>query len=147
MLRTADALKEDITDTNIIHGLLMRSLFILYLEDKGAAKEAGLYREIRKDAESYFDILDDVDATYKLFAKLQDHFNGSVFPIIENEQSKVKKEHLEKIKKCFIDGDISGQPKLFENWRIFKFDFIQIELLSEVYEKKKKDNSILHILW
>lgn len=134
LLRTADALKEDITDTNIIHGLLMRSLFILYLEDKGAAKEAGLYREIRKDAESYFDILDDVDATYKLFAKLQDHFNGSVFPIIENEQSKVKKEHLEKIKKCFIDGDISGQPKLFENWRIFKFDFIQIELLSEVYE-------------
>lgn len=134
LLRTADALKKDITDTNIIHGLLMRSLFILYLEDKGAAKEAGLYKEIKKNAESYFDILDDVDATYKLFAKLQDHFNGNVFPIIEDEQSKVKKEHLEKIKKCFIDGDISGQPKLFENWRIFKFDFIQIELLSEVYE-------------
>lgn len=134
LLRTADALKKDIKDINIIHGLLMRSLFILYLEDKGAAKEAGLYKEIKKDAESYFDILDDVDATYKLFAKLQDHFNGNVFPVIENEQLKVKKEHLEKIKNCFIDGDISGQPKLFENWRIFKFDFIQIELLSEVYE-------------
>lgn len=134
LLRTADALKKDIKDTNIIHGLLMRSLFILYLEDKGAAKEAGLYKEIKKDAESYFDILNDVDATYKLFARLQDHFNGNVFPIIEDEQLKVKKEHLEKIKNCFIDGDISGQPKLFESWRIFKFDFIQIELLSEVYE-------------
>jgi type I restriction-modification system, M subunit, putative len=134
LLKTADALKKEIKDTNIIHGLLMRSLFILYLEDKGAAKEAGLYKEIKKDAESYFDILDDVDATYKLFAKLQDHFNGNVFPIIENEQLIVKKEHLEKIKNCFIDGDISGQPKLFESWRIFKFDFIQIELLSEVYE-------------
>lgn len=134
LLRTADALKKDIKDINIIHGLLMRSLFILYLEDKGAAKEAGLYKEIKKDAKSYFDILDDVDATYKLFVKLQDHFNGNVFPIIKDEQSKVKKEHLEKIKYCFIDGDISGQPKLFESWRIFKFDFIQIELLSEVYE-------------
>lgn len=134
LLKTADALKKDITDINIIHGLLMRSLFILYLEDKGAAKEAGLYKEIKKDAESYFDILDDVDATYQLFARLQEHFNGNVFPIVEGEQLKVKKEHLEKIKNCFIDGDISGQPKLFESWRIFKFDFIQIELLSEVYE-------------
>ncbi|MBF0577165.1 class I SAM-dependent DNA methyltransferase [Dysgonomonas sp. GY617] len=134
LLKTADALKKDITDTNIIHGLLMRSLFILYLEDKGAAQEAGLYKEIKKDAESYFDILDDVGATYQLFAKLQEHFNGNVFPIIEGEQLKVKKEHLEKIKNCFIDGDISEQPKLFESWRIFKFDFIQIELLSEVYE-------------
>lgn len=134
LLKTVDVLRKDIADTNIIHSLLMRSLFILYLEDKGAAKEAGLYKEIKEDAESYFDILDDVDATYQLFTRLQEHFNGNVFPIIEGEQSKVNKEHLEKIKNCFIDGDISGQPKLFENWRIFKFDFIQIELLSEVYE-------------
>ncbi|MDR0332413.1 MAG: SAM-dependent methyltransferase [Dysgonamonadaceae bacterium] len=134
LLNTAAVLKKDISDPKIIHGLLMRSLFILYLEDKGAAKEAGLYEEIKTGADSYFDILEDREATYRLFAKLQEHFNGNVFPVIDNEQSVVKDEHLNKIKQCFIDGDISGQPKLFDDWRIFKFDFIQIELLSEVYE-------------
>ncbi len=134
LLATSNALKKDILDINIIHGLLMRSLFILYLEDKGAAEEAGLYTKIKKGAKSYFDILDDVDATYRLFIELQEHFNGNVFPIIENEQNFVNKDHLSLIKRCFIDGDISGQPKFFDDWRIFKFDFIQIELLSEVYE-------------
>ena len=135
LLNTAEVLKKDISNPKIIHGLLMRSLFILYLEDKGAAKEAGLYEEIKAGAESYFDILENKDATYRLFAKLQEHFNGNVFPVIDGEQIVVKEEHLTKIKHCFIDGDISGQPKLFDDdWRVFKFDFIQIELLSEVYE-------------
>ena len=134
LLNTAEVLKKDISDPKIIHGLLMRSLFILYLEDKGAAKEAGLYKEIKTNAESYFDILEDKNATYQLFAKLQEHFNGNVFPVIEGEQLIVEEKHLKKIKNCFIDGDISEQPKLFDDWRIFKFDFIQIELLSEVYE-------------
>jgi hypothetical protein len=134
LLKTAKELSKDISDKETVHGLLMRSLFILYLEDKGAAKEAGLYRQIKQDANSYFDILEDVDATYKLFDALHEHFNGNVFPITEGEQECVTAEHLQIIKNCFIDGDVSGNPKLFENWRVFDFSFIQIELLSEVYE-------------
>ena len=133
LVDTAELLNKDIKNKEIIHGLLMRSLFILYLEDKGAAQEAGLYEKIKKGAKNYFDILEDVDATYRLFAELDEHFNGNVFPVIENEQQIVTEKHLRKIKACFTDGDISDNPKLFE-WRIFNFNFIQIELLSEVYE-------------
>ncbi|MDR0605986.1 MAG: SAM-dependent methyltransferase [Bacteroidales bacterium] len=145
LMETAKILGADIKNKDIIHGLLMRSLFILYLEDKGAAKEAGLYKKIMPKANSYFDILDDVDATYKLFDKLHEHFNGNVFPVIDGEQKTVTQEHLQKIKHCFIDGDLSGNPKLFDDWKIFDFSFIQIELLSEVYEnflgelKEKKE--------
>jgi hypothetical protein len=131
---TAKILGNDINNKEIIHGLLMRSLFILYLEDKGAAKEAGLYNQIKQDANSYLDILEDVDATYMLFDALHEHFNGNVFPVIAGEQKLVTAEHLQKIKTCFIDGDVSGNPKLFDNWKVFDFSFIQIELLSEVYE-------------
>ncbi|MDR0687511.1 MAG: SAM-dependent methyltransferase, partial [Prevotellaceae bacterium] len=131
---TAKMLSNDIKDKNIIHGLLMRSLFILYLEDKGAAEEAGLYSRINQNANSYFDILEDVDATYKLFDVLHEHFNGNVFPVIAGEQKVVTAGHLQKIKNCFIDGDIAGNSKLFESWRVFDFSFVQIELLSEVYE-------------
>ncbi|MDR2814962.1 MAG: SAM-dependent methyltransferase [Prevotellaceae bacterium] len=132
--KTAQILGNDIKDKEIIHGLLMRSLFILYLEDKGAAKEAGLYSRIKPDASSYFDILGNVDATYKLFDTLHEHFYGNVFPVIAGEQKLVTVAHLQKIKNCFIDGDLSGNPKLFDNWKVFDFSFIQIELLSEVYE-------------
>jgi type I restriction-modification system DNA methylase subunit len=133
LVNTAKLLSADIKNKEIIHGLLMRSLFILYLEDKGAAKEAGLYDSIKNGAESYFDILEDIDATYLLFNELHNHFNGNIFPVIENEKKIVTQEHLRKIRACFTDGDISGNPKLFE-WKVFNFNFIQIELLSEVYD-------------
>ncbi|MDR1180367.1 MAG: SAM-dependent methyltransferase [Bacteroidales bacterium] len=134
LMKTAKALNKDIKNIDIVHGLLMRSLFILYLEDKGAAKETGFYRQIKPDACSYFDILEDKDAAYKLFDVLYEHFNGNVFPVMEGEWELVTLEHLQTIKKCFIDGDILMDPKLFANWRIFDFSFIQIEVLSEVYE-------------
>jgi hypothetical protein len=132
--KTAIELKSDIPQQNIIHALLMRSLFILFLEDKGAANEAGLYEKILPGASSYFEILDDINATYQLFNEVQIHFNGNVFPIIEGEAELVKPEHLRLIKKCFTDGDLSNQPKLFRDWKLFNFKIIQIELLSEIYE-------------
>jgi type I restriction-modification system DNA methylase subunit len=126
--------KQGIDDKDIIHALLMRSLFILFLEDKGAAAEAGLYEHIKKGARSYFDILEDPEATYQLFEEVQVHFNGNILPVLSNERKVVNQEHLKLIRKCFIDGDISSQPKMFDDWRLFDFKIIQIELLSEIYE-------------
>ncbi len=135
LLNTAIELeKKGIKDKNIIHALLMRSLFILFLEDKGAAAEAGLYKKIKTNSESYFDILGDYNATYLLFEEVQKHFNGNIFPVLPNEKEIVNQEHLGLVRKCFIDGDISDQPKLFNNWRLFDFRIIHIELLSEIYE-------------
>jgi type I restriction-modification system DNA methylase subunit len=134
LLKTAKELKNLGLDEEIIHCLLMRSIFIMYLEDKGAAKETNLYSEIKENANSYFDILEDKTATYKLFRKVEDHFNGNVFPLIKNEEKKVTDTHLDIIKKCLIDGDISDVPRLFGPWRLFRFEIIQIEFLSEIYE-------------
>lgn len=120
-------------DEDIIHSLLMRSIFIMYLEDKGAANETNLYTEINEKARSYLDILENKNDTYKLFDKLEKHFNGNVFPLIRGEKRKVTRDHLKVIQKCLLDGDLSDDPKLF-TWRLFRFNVIQIELLSEIYE-------------
>lgn len=134
LLSAAKELKNSgLNDENIIHSLLMRSIFIMYLEDKGAAKETKLYSQISVDAQSYIDILRDDSATYALFNKVQEHFNGNVFPVLKGEKKQVTRQHLEIIRKCLTDGDLSNNPKLFE-WRLFRFDVIQIELLSEIYE-------------
>jgi hypothetical protein len=133
LLESAKALKRSGLDEDIIHSLLMRSIFIMYLEDKGAAKDTKLYSEILKDAQSYLDILNDKKAAYSLFKKLEDHFHGNVFPILKGEEKLVTERHLQVIQKCLIDGDLSNNPKLF-TWRLFRFDVIQIEFLSQIYE-------------
>lgn len=118
----------------IIHALLLRSLFILFLEDKGAAKEAGLYERIMPGADSYFDVLKSKTKTYELFRDVNIHFNGNVTPVIEGEYDRVSEEHLEIIRRCFYDGDLSGQKNFFDDWRLFDFAVIQIQLISEIYE-------------
>lgn len=129
---TAKQLQDDGLEINLIHKIIMRSLFLLYLEDRGAT-DAKFYSGIKEGAQSYFDILDDEDKTYSLYRKLEEYFNGNVFTVDNNET--ISREHLQIIKKCFINGnDDSQQQNLFEDFRLFDFSIIQIELLSEIYE-------------
>jgi len=148
LINVANALdKKGLTNKLIIHKLIMRSLFLFYLEDRKATP-VDLYQSFLPKAISFFDILEDVEATYKLFKKLANDFNGSLFNFEENEIDFITKEHLSLIKKCFFDGNIDEyQPKLF-NWKLFDFSIIRIELLSEIYEnflseldKKEKKNT------
>lgn len=135
LVNAAEYLKNQGLEIDFIHKIIIRSLFLLYLEDRGAA-EKDFYNQIKEGAESYFDILDDVTATYDLFKRLEDHFNGNVFTLEEGEN--ISKEQLQIIKTCFIRGnDKSQNTQLFDDWkhfRLFNFKIIQIELLSEIYE-------------
>jgi len=138
--------KKGLKNKFIIHKLIMRSLFLFYLEDRKATSK-DLYQSFLLKANSFFDILEDVGATYNLFEKLADDFNGSLFNFEENERESVTKEHLALIKNCFYDGYIDDNPVLFRD-KLFDFSIIRIELLSEIYEnflseldKKEKKNT------
>lgn len=132
LVNTAQQLQQQGLEINFIHKIILRSLFLLYLEDRKATDEK-FYSKIKKGATSYFDILEDVEATYDLFEKLEEHFNGNIFTVEKGE--KISEEQLQIIKKCFISGnDNTPQLQMFENWRLFNFSIIQIELLSEIYE-------------
>jgi hypothetical protein len=134
LVKTAKKLVEGGLKFPLVHKLLLRSLFLLYLEDRGATDDK-FYGKINKKAKSYFSILENVEDTYKLFRKLESHFNGSLFEVTDGEERKIRKNHLELIKNCFTNGDDgTSQSNLFPEWRIFNFKIIQIELLSEIYE-------------
>lgn len=144
--------KEGLKDKEIIHKLVMRSLFLLYLEDKGATTKQ-FYTTFSDHASSYFKVLENVEATYDLFDRLSNDFNGSLFTITNEERELVKSNHLDLIKKCFINGyENDEQTILFEDWRLFDFSIIRIELLSEIYEnflseldkKNKKDSGTFY---
>jgi len=149
LISVASKLKDDgLPDINLIHKLIMRSLFLLFLEDRNATDEK-FYTAIDTNAKNYFDILGSVSATYKLFDELETHFKGNLFTVNIDEQELVKPQHLDLIKRCFITGfDNPNQTTLFDNWRVFNFNIIEIELLSEIYENfltavdaKKKDET------
>lgn len=132
LVNTAQELEHQGLEINFIHKIILRSLFLLYLEDRGATDEI-LYSQIKKGAKSYFDILNDTKATYQLYERLEEDFNGNVFTVDEGE--KISTKQLQLIKKCFISGnDNTPQEKMFNDWRLFDFSIIQIELLSEIYE-------------
>lgn len=134
LVKVADLLvKIGLTNKLIIHKLVMRSLFLFYLEDRKATSN-DLYQSFLPNATSYFDILEDVESTYKLFEKLADDFNGSLFNFEENEKDFITKKHLLLIRKCFVDGNVDEYQQQLFNWRLFDFSIIRIELLSEIYE-------------
>ncbi|MCK6692857.1 MAG: SAM-dependent methyltransferase [Thermoanaerobaculia bacterium] len=108
----------------VIHDLLLRSLFLLYLEDREAT-DAKLY-EGRK---GYFEVLDDIDVTYRVYEKLEQSFNGNLSPVTPTERAIVTNDHLTEIKNCFWSG-----RTLFFGWRFFDFKIIPIQLISEIYE-------------
>ncbi|WP_051719111.1 class I SAM-dependent DNA methyltransferase [Hymenobacter sp. IS2118] len=120
-------------DVSIIHDLLLRSLFILYLEDRKATTPE-FYRQYHPTADSYFKVLTDKNATYALFEKLETVFNGNLCPVAPNEREMVTPEHLTALRACFYTELPTAQQVLFPDWRIFDFEVIPIQLISEIYE-------------
>ena len=132
LVNTTQQLERQGLEAEFIHKIILRSLFLLYLEDRGAT-DANLYSQIKKGTTSYLDILNDTKATYKLYERLEEDFNGNIFTLEKGE--KISIEQLQLVRKCFISGnDNTPQTKLFVDWRLFDFSIIQIELLSEIYE-------------
>lgn len=121
---------------NIIHDLLGRSLFTLYLEDRKILT-AENYPLRPQEVSNFFDLLGYSDATYALFTNLKEKFNGDLFPVTEEEVQLVKKhpQCLDLVKLCF-SGHLeitTGQYTL--PWRMFQFQYIPIELISSIYEE------------
>ena len=131
LISLAKKLNDDIEDEEVIHSLIMRSIFIMYLQDRDAIPQV-IWDEVGNN--DFLEILKDHNKTYKLFEIISGNFNGNAFPLIDGEQKAVTDKHLSYLKNCLTDGDInSNQEKLF-TWRLFNFRLIRIEMLSEIYE-------------
>ncbi|MCX2483520.1 HsdM family class I SAM-dependent methyltransferase [Pedobacter sp. MR2016-24] len=124
--------KENINSLSYIHNLLGRSLFILYLQDRGIINSK-YYAKFYTTATDYFSLLSDKNASFTLFKELNHRFNGDLFTVTSEEEEIVDLSHLELVRKCFYGHDAkTGQMSM---WRIFDFSFIPIELISSIYEE------------
>ncbi|MCG3166301.1 MAG: hypothetical protein POELPBGB_02079 [Bacteroidia bacterium] len=118
----------------VVHALLGRALFIYYLEDRNILT-TDAYPKKPRGVESFSDLLSYKDETYELFENLKEKFNGDLFPISKAERQHVKSKHLEEVKRCFNTLDYTTGQLSFKEWKVFRFDFIPIELISSIYEE------------
>lgn len=118
--------------TRVAHGLIGQSIFVKYLEDRGALVD--FYETFREGKYSSFeDILMDLIDTYALFKEIRGQFKGDLFPISPDEEKLIKPNHLLMIRNFFRGMDMkTGQLPL---WFGYSFDMIPIEFISNIYEE------------
>lgn len=117
------ALKNDLLkvgDEKTIHLLILRCLFIKYLEDRGIFENNYLQNILGNNSAG--ELVRAFDEVTKI--------NGDVFKFDQFEVSDIKIEYLNKLALFFKSDYRSSQLKLFP----YKFDQIPIQLISHVYE-------------
>ena len=130
-------LKEQLP-TKVIHNLIIRTIFIKYLEDRkdklgNRVFPDNFFKEFLGSADKFVDLLSDKQSTYSLFRKLSETFNGDLF-FLDNEETVVSQKHLNLLQRMLKGEEYlkSGQRTL---WPLYSFDVIPIELISNIYQK------------
>jgi hypothetical protein len=106
-------------DEEIIHLLILRSLFIKYLEDKGIYKKGYWVKVLESNK------VQKVIETFNEIKKI----NGDIFDK-ELHENNIDADYLPLLLKFFTSDYITGQQSLFP----YLFDQIPIQLISHIYE-------------
>lgn len=124
-------LKSDLVrngNDQIIHLLILRCLFIKYLEDRGIFSENYLLNVLERN---------DPQQLIAAFEKVA-RINGDIFKYdSEFDSSQIDTEYLHKLSLFFKSDYKSGQLSLFP----YQFDNIPIQLISHVYEAFLKSST------
>lgn len=119
-------------ERTIGQNLLIQSIFVAYLQDRGIINESFLIKLV--EADNFVEVLEDKSKTNKLFSWIQKTFNGNLFPLSKLEREQIKQQHLDAVK-SFIGGNTEIRTGQLRIWRAYDFRVIPIELISSIYEK------------
>ncbi|MCY4093960.1 MAG: N-6 DNA methylase [Gammaproteobacteria bacterium] len=144
-------LKGEGLSREVIHDLLARTIFVQFLFDR---KDAQGFRALSSEQlerlheqkvlsrryETFADILDQHDDTYRLFHFLDQKFNGDLFPSFvagnsgkQPESEEVQQKHLNVLSE-FIRGNLSLRTGQRSLWPMYSFDSIPLDFISSIYE-------------
>lgn len=130
-------LKSGILPEKIANKLLVYSILIKYLEERGNEGERlfarGFFRQF--GAENFCEALKGQGQVIRLFDKLSEHFNGRIFEWTSDEERKaVGRANLEQLAH-FLYGEIDLRTGQYSFWRRYSFKHLPVELISSVYEE------------
>jgi N-6 DNA Methylase len=119
------------------HRLLLRTIFIAYLEAKGILPSA-LFENL--GVEHFEHVLRDPTATKTFFERMRETFNGDLFPPplkddgLGEDETDFTVEQLEIPRCVLVRTNLTTFQQSLNFWR-YDFDVIPIELISSIYEQ------------
>jgi hypothetical protein len=125
-------------DKETAHALIGKYVYLRYLRDREILSDIKL-QEWHVDINNVFGSDAKVEVVIELAGKIEERFNGSVFPLKLDPQSERDRECLKKVAETFLGHSPGGQRHL--NFEAYQFDYIPIETLSVIYEQ------FLHSSW
>ena len=132
------ALRQDLlnikNDEATIHLLLLRCLFLKYLEDRNIYEKNYVYSILNQSSHALIKAFNEVG-----------RINGDIFKYDVLSAEQIDAEYLAPIARFFTCDYLTGQGSLFP----YKFDCIPVQLISNVYEaflsdSKKKGKGIYY---
>ena len=141
-----DFIKETTLPEKTANKLLVFSILIKYLEERGNENESLFAHDFFQElgAENFCGVLRQKGKISTLFEKLSRHFNGRIFEWTEQESKEIAKADLTQLA-YFLDGDSNLETKqMFFDWRKYSFNHLPVELISSVYEEllNERDDAV-----
>jgi N-6 DNA Methylase len=134
-------LKKTTIPKEIAHKLLVFSILIKYLEERGEGKDRLFAVDFFKEFEAndLCGVLRQKGGIVKLFRKLREKFNGKIFEWKDSEEEKLVESLDLNTLANFLDADKDDIQIRF--WRKYAFKHLPVELISSVYETLLGDSN------
>lgn len=134
---SADLDEERILPKRLRRRLLILSLLIAYLEQRGVFKD-GFFANFLPNAQRFFQVLGNGPALVKLLSALEERFNGNVFSLDPSDRETIaSSQKLERFARLVeAREDQHGQTSL---WDLYSFKDLPVELISQIYQLFVKD--------
>ncbi len=127
-----DLNKEGILKRHLRRKLLILSLLIAYLEERGVFP-ADYFSNYLTGATRFFEVLANGSALVCLLADLEDRFNGNVFVLNDHDRDALRRSGQLGRFARLVEGkqEPNGQLTL---WQLYSFKDLPIELISHIYQ-------------
>jgi len=112
--------------------LLLLTVLVKYLEDRGVFPRAGWFGRFRRGARTFLDVLDgeDPNEVLALLVALETKFNGDVFRL--SDGARLTKAVLRSFAKLVEANTLGNQRYL---WDLYSFDHLPVEVISHLYQR------------
>ena len=137
-LLNEDLNKKGILEKHLQRKLLILSLLIAYLEERGAF-QTDYFNNFLPGASKFFQVLANGEALVKLLSALEERFNGNVFILSQDDREKLKSSKELASFASLVEGrtEPGGQLTL---WQLYSFRDLPVELISHIYQLFVKDS-------
>jgi hypothetical protein len=118
----------------LLRRLLLLTVLVKYLEDRGVFPSEGWFGRFHKGARSFFDLLKQgsADEVRAFFDHLEGKFNGDVFSLPEEGKRKLTTTALRRFAEMVESRTIGDQRYL---WEQYSFRHLPVEVLSHLYQR------------